>query len=218
MSTARKYSSNHRSMSRDSRNSAYAAINILWNQMRPDLRFEAKDVVREERLAWIASFLGLKKLDSTTKLSDGQIGKVIDEMKRLTGQVSKPQENNTKSQFSTNLRLVENPNVNESTTSLHHESSAEIIHLASEEQKFTLEKLDRHIKWRNRELFYKQRKFTTNFAMLKFDQATSLTMILLNIAAHQDLKEQGKTSISRTMTAKYIPVLKKKLQIDRQGD
>lgn len=217
MSTARKYRSNQRSMSRQSRNSAYAAINILWNQMRPDLRFEAKDVVREERLAWIASFLRLKKLDSTTKLSDGQIGKVLDEMKRLTGQVSKPQEINTKSQFSTNLRLVENPNVNVSTIYLHSENSAEIIHLASEEQIFTINKLVGTIGWTEegfREFLF-QKFQRRSPRMLTFKNANSLMMILLNIAADKELRAQGKTKISRKMTAEYIPILKKKLQIDR---
>ena len=63
MTTARKRNFNGRSMSRQSRYKAYAAINILWGKMRPDLKFEDKDIVRDERLFWIAAFLNLKKLE-----------------------------------------------------------------------------------------------------------------------------------------------------------
>lgn len=207
MTTARKYAFNNNSMSRESRSRAYAAINILWNQMRPDLRFEAKSDVRDERLAWIASFLGLKKLDSTTKLTDGQIGKVLDEMKRMTGQAStKKPESNTKFQFFNNSIISKNA----------PSDGAEVIHLATEAQQFTARKLFDFLGWsvERKEEFLRDRFNCPNVPMLTFKKANALLMILLNTAAHVDLKAKGKKT-GRAETAKHIPILKKKLQIDR---
>lgn len=203
MTAARKNSFNQRSMSVQSRNSAYAAINILWLQMRHDLRFESKDVIRDERMTWIAGFLGLKKLDSTKDLSDRQIGFVLEEMRRLTGQASKQQKAPQNSEISNNP--------------INSAKPADVIHLASEEQVFTINKLVGAIGWSEEGfrdfLFRKFRRRSPQ--MLTFKNATALTMILLNIAADKELRAQGKTKISRKMTAVYIPVLKRKLGIDR---
>lgn len=208
MSTARKYAVNNRSMSAESRRSAYGKINILWKQMRPDLHFETKDIVREERLAWIASFLGLKRLESTTTLTDGQIGKVLDEMQKMSGQASiKTQKSNTK--FQNNV-IFGNP---EKVSS----NGADVIHLTSKEQLFTLEKLETYLGWtaERREKYLKPRFKAVSFQMLKFAQANALMIQMLNIAAHKDLKNKhGRDAkITRQMTAKYIPGLKRKLQI-----
>ena len=209
MSTARKYAANQRSMSPDSRRNAYAAINISWMQMRPDLRFEAKDAVREERLAWIASFLGLRSLGSTTDLSDKQIGLILDEMRKMTG--AKPQR--TAKLSATNVvRLADykNPPIAEST-------NAEIKHLAGEVQIYTINKLVAAIHWSDegfKEFLFNKFK-VRSLPMLTFKKANALTMILLNIAADKELRAQGKTHITRKMTAEYIPVLKRKLEIDR---
>ncbi len=207
MSAGRKYAFSNRSMSVESRRSAYGKINILWKQMRPDLHFETKDVVREERLAWIASLLGLKRLESTTTLTDGQIGLVLDEMQKMSGQASKQPENNTKfKQFNNSINSDIPPS-----------SGADVIHLTSKEQLYTLEKLETHIGWtaERREKYLKPRFNRTNFKMLKFAQANALTIQMLNIAAHKDLKQKhgSDTKITRQMTAKYIPVLKRKLDI-----
>ncbi len=201
MSTARKYAVNNRPMSHDSHNRAIAAIQILWKQMRADLRFD-KEALREERLIWIADFLGLKReLKSITDLSDKQLGIVLEEMRRLSCQNSTC----AKSQVSTNLRIVE-------TT---QSSGADVVHLAGEAQLFTINKLVGFIGWSEEGfrdfLFEKFRRRTPR--MLTFKKANSLMMILLNIAADKQLRAQGKTKITRQMTAEYIPVLKRKLQI-----
>lgn len=209
MSTARKQAFNNYSMSSQSRSKAYGKINILWNQMRPDLHFEDKETIRVQRLEWIADFLGLKKLVSTTTLSDAQIGRVLDEMMRLTGQTPKTPQTAPKSQPSGIVGVVE------STAT----GGAEVIHLATPEQVYTLEKIETHIGWtqEQRENYLKPRFRRTNFRTLKFEQANALMMQMLNIAAHKDLRlilGPGKP-ISREATRKYIPTLKRKLQIDR---
>ena len=203
MSTARKYANNQRPMSAQSRNGSYAAININWQQMRPDLKFESKEIVREEMLSWIAGFLDLKKLDSIKDLTDGNIGRVLEEMKRMTGTApTKP-----KKEFSTpfgrgQIRSVPPP------------SGAEVIHLATEEQQFTAQKLFDFLGWNveRKEEFLRDRFKCPNVRMLTFKKANSLMMILLNISAHVDLKAKGKKT-GRTETAKHIGFIKKKLQI-----
>lgn len=209
MATAKKQPFNNYSMSRESRSKAYGKINILWKQMRSDLRFEDKDTIRDERLTWIAEFLGLKKLDSTTKLSDKQIGLVVEEMMRLTGQAPKTRQNAPKSQPSGILSVVETSST----------GGAEIIHLTTPEQLFTLEKLEAHIGWtvEQRENYLKPRFKRTNFRTLKFAQANALIMQLMTIGTQKDLKlilGPG-NSISREEIKKYIPILKKKLEIDQ---
>ena len=209
MSTARKYASNQRSMSVESRRASYAAININWLQMRPDLRFESKEIIREERLAWITSLLDLARpLSSLTKLTDGQIGIVMDEMRRMTGTKSEPKPKPPQ----TRGNVVQLSDYKKNTPKV--KSEAEIKHLTSEEQLFTLEKLETYIGWttQQRENYLRPRFGPANFQMLTFQQANALMIQLLNIAAHKDLKAMGKKT-GRTENAKYIPTLKKKLGV-----
>lgn len=211
MPTARKYASNTRSMSPESRRSAYAAININWLQMRPDLRFEDTETIRAERLAWMASFLGITKpLASTTELSDKQLGLILEEMRRMTGTTPKAKQPIARTGNVVQLSDFKKPTPVES-------SGAEIEHLAGEAQIFTINKLVGAIGWTEEGfrdfLFQKFRRRSPR--MLTFKKANSLTMILLNIAADKALRAQGKTKITRKMTAEYIPVLKRKLEIDR---
>ena len=208
MSTARKYAFNSHSISPESRRAAYAAININWLQMRPDLRFESKEIIRDERLAWISSFLQLARpLESTTKLTDGQIGLLLDEMRRMTGTVAE-----TKPKQLTGTNVVQLSDYKKPETS--SPGSAEIKHLTGEAQSYTLEKLEKYIGWtaEQRENYLKPRFGAGNFRMLQFKQANALMMQMLNIAAQKDLKAQGKKT-GRAENAKYIPILKKKLQI-----
>ncbi len=234
MSTARKYNANQRSMSRQSRNGAYAALNILFKQMRPDLDLEDKDTIRAERLKWIKNFLGLRKLESTTDISDPQIGRVLEEMRRLTGKANESAFRKIhKIPESTDLVSIIPHDVRQRAKLRQEEliaegklvryeppaGGAEIFHLSSPEQRFTLRKLEDYLGWtpERRANFLKPRFKATTFEMLRFDQATALTIQMLNIAAHRDLKKSlgADVKISRKMTAKYIPVLKQKLGIDR---
>lgn len=201
MSTARKYAFNRVLMSPESRRKSYASINILWVQMRPDLRFESKNDVREERLAWIADFLGLKNLASTTKLTDGQIGFVLDEMRRMTGTKFAPKQSPE--------------NIAPSSGNVVNLKQFKQQHYASAEQKFTLRKIIAHLGWSENRAkdFLIKRKFGESIEKIAFKKANSLMIILLNIAADKELRAQGKTKISRKMTADYLPQLKGKLDI-----
>jgi hypothetical protein len=89
----------------------------------------------------------------------------------------------------------------------------------SEEQEFTIGKLFEYLGWgeEGKTDFLLKRKFPQKISALSFKKAHSLTMLLLNIAAHKDLKKLhgADVKISRQMTAKYIPTLKRKLNIDQ---
>lgn len=180
MAAAKNRAFKNRSMSAQSHNKAIAAIQILWKQMRPDLTFD-KEGSREERLAWIAQFLGMKReLKSITDLSDTKLGLVLEEMRRLTGQSATSRQNAPQSPNTATFGVVETA----------PSGGAEITFLTSEEQLFTLKKLEEHIGWtpEQRENYLKPRFRRTNFQMLTFKQANALIMQLLNIAAHKDLK------------------------------
>ena len=215
MSAARKRSVNQRPMSPQSRNAAIAAIQICWKQMRPDLHGD-KDALREERLIWIASFLQLRRpLASIKDLTDRQMGIVLEEMRRMTGTTPKPKivsdiarpplDGNV-----VNIADYRQPSPSEAT-------EADVTHLSGEAQIFTINKLVGAIGWSDEHfrdfLFSKFRCRSPR--MLTFNQCTSLTMILLTIAADKELRAQGHAKISRAMTAKYIPILKRKLSIDQ---
>lgn len=212
MPVARKYTSNDALTAHESRKKAIAAIQILWKQMRPDL-FD-KDELRDERLTWISGFLKLPRpLESITELSDGQMMIVLDEMRGLTG---------TKQQQPTPWR--ENARI-EREHHRHFQSIENVVsieqfkrqHFASQEQKFTLDKIIKHLGWSDGAVkdFLVRRGFGESIEKIAFKKANSLTMILLNIAADKDLRAQGKTKISRAMTAKHISVIKRRLEIDR---
>ncbi len=207
MPTTNQRTYNSYSMSSQSRSKAYGALNILWKKMRPDLHFEDKETVREERLVWIANLLGLKKLDSTKTLTDKQIGLVLAEMKHLTGETPKTPQITPKPPPSAIVGIVET-------------GADNVVYLsaerASDEQIYTLRKLLEFLDWSEeyQTEFLTKRGFPADISALRFKKAHPLMMLLLNSAAHKDLKAQGKQT-GRKETAKHIPIIKRKLQIDR---
>jgi hypothetical protein len=203
------------------RNGAYAALNINWKQMYPDLS-EADS--REERLAWICEYLGLKNLRSTTDLSDEQLGSVVGEMKRLTGHGAGDR----------SVAVVRKPRLQGNVVRADFGRSddtpiddGEVVHLASREQVYTLDKLQTHLGWAQRDVFEFIRKRVLRgkarlsgsvpaFHMLTFRQATTAVNALLHVAGHRDLKTRnGGKPVSRKDLDKYIPILKRELKIDQ---
>lgn len=204
MTSVRKQYANRRSMPIQSRNSAYAALNILWLQMRPDLKWESKDVIREERLIWIAGLLGLKReLKSTKDLTDGQIGLVLDEMKRLTG---------------SGRHIPQAPATPQQTNVIKFPKPDNVVYLsaerASEEQIYTIRKILEYLGWSEevKTDFLTKRGFPVDISKLRFKKAHPLMMILLNAAAHKDLKANGKPT-GRAACGAHIKIIKRKLQI-----
>lgn len=215
MSAARKRAFNGRSMASGSRNAAYAAININWKQISPDGD-------RDERLAWISEYLG-REVSSLTELTDEQLGTVAGEMKRLTGHTTGPRA--ARSPANDNVvDFVSGANIHRSTVDDANWSVGcgpvgnGVAFLATNDQVYTLEKLDKHIGWNadKRSAFLNKRFSSDVFRRFTFDQATKATNALLRIAAHHDLKKRnGGKPVSRTEINKYIPLLKAELRIDQ---
>jgi hypothetical protein len=209
MSAARKSSFN--------RNAAIAAIQISWKKISPDGD-------RDERLAWIAEFLGRREVRSVTDLSDDQLGAVAGEMKRLTGQSAQPRQTSVPSTSSAGSNVVQAAFGRGSNAG---RGDHETIHLASPEQVYTLDKLQKYLRWSQDDVFEFIKKRVLrgkarlspsipNFHMLTFRQATTATNALLHVAGHRDLKlRNGGKPVSRVELNKYIPILKRQLKIDQ---
>ncbi|HEV7700514.1 MAG TPA: hypothetical protein VGO43_09835 [Pyrinomonadaceae bacterium] len=212
MTAARKF--NQRSKDAQWRSRAYAAININWKLISPDGD-------RDERLAWITEYLGLREsLTSLTDLTDDQLGAVAGEMKRLTGQSSQTAQRKYEKthipELSGNVVAGDFGRDRDEIRSQDHET----IHLASTEQIYTIEKLMAHIGWGKAAKFNYliQRHGAGTPKLLTFAKATKAVNALLHIAGHQDLKSrkgQGE-KVSRDEVSKYIPLLKQQLKIDQR--
>ncbi len=181
---------------KESRRRMIAAIQIQWKQLRPDLR-HAPDELRDERLAFCANVLNLRHpLGSVADLTDRQLGKVLDALKEMQSQPRLP-----------NCEVPQRPI-----------AQAEIIHLASPEQVYTINKLLLHLGWGPdaQKAFMRRRFKRENPVHLRPREAQSLIRILFNIACSQELKERGFAKVTRKMIALQIPALKARLGIDRR--
>lgn len=193
MQTARKASDSHR----ESRRKLMAAINIRWKELRPDLHGDA-EALRAERLAYVGQVLKLKQpLSSMTELTNYHLNRVLFHFDELQRQPALPG----------TMVVAAKP-----------AERAEIIHLASREQVFAINKLLDFLGWQaeSRKKFLSARFKRENPVHLLPRQAQSLIRILLNIACSQELKARGFRKVTRPMIATHIPALKKKLGIDRK--
>lgn len=187
-------------LSGESRRRAEVAIITKFQEMHPELKFESKDVQREERLIYVAEVLGRKHpIKSLKALSDAEVHFVLNEM---SGKL-KPAISST----TTAVNIVQ--------TSHQH---SEIVHLTSKEQNYAFDILFAFLEWTTeyKEDYLTKRWRRKSERMLTFSQANSLMMQLLNSAAHKDLKAMGKKT-GRKENAKHIPILKRKLGLDQKS-
>jgi hypothetical protein len=180
---------------KDSRRKMLAAIHIQWKELRPDLR-HSLDELRAERLAFVADLLHFKGgLGSLSELTDRQLSRVLDRFRQMREQPALP-----------NCQ-VEQP----------QGGGAEIIHLASPEQVYTINKLLLHLGWGEaaKKAFLSRRFKRENPVHLRPKEAHSLIRILLNIACAAELKARGFQKVTRQQIRLQIPSLKARLGIDR---
>ena len=189
-----------------------AKINIEFPKLRPDLRHSTEEL-REERLFFCQQVLGLRVVPSSLRdLTDKQLGRVIEAIKRERTNPPLP------GYASHSLR--QSGHSCEAKDMTPGNETAEIIHLAGPEQVWAINRVMDHLGWsaEGRARFLKPRFNRENPALLKPKEANSLLMILLNIAASNSLKRDGKVvKVTRAMIRHHIPTLKKELGID-QGD
>jgi hypothetical protein len=178
-----------------------AAIQITWKQIRLDLHGD-EEALRAERLAFITDALKLKRpVESLRDLSTPQLARVLDAMRRFQSQPR--------------LEGYAPPVKAEPA---REEAGANVVHLASAEQVFTINNLLTHLDWTReyQEDFLHRRFGRKNPAHMRPPQAQSLTRILLNIACTRELKKRGVKKVSRAMIREEIPYLKASLGIDRR--
>ena len=194
MQAARQSAEQATQKTKSSRSRMISAIHLQWKKARPDLLQHSHES-RDERLAFISDLLKLKRpLESMRSLSEQQLGLVLDALKHGRIQQRLP-----------HSQAEPGPN------------GAEIIHLASAEQVFTINKLLDCLGWGEeaRAKFIEQRFKRNNPSMLTPKQAHALVMILLNIAAARAVKGRtGASRITRQMIHEEIPQLKSRLGID----
>lgn len=189
---------NDRRNSQPTRTRMLAAVHVLWHKLRTDLHHD-KDQERDERIAFINDVLRLKRpVSSMRALSDAQLGRVLDELRRremqptLAGYV---------------------PPVKPAPV---QPAVAEVVHLATTEQVFTVEKLFDCLGWTDdfREDFIERRFKRRKVFALTADRAHALIRVLLNVACSRALKEGGAGKVTREMIRAEIPRLKTRLGID----
>lgn len=185
--------------SQPARTRMLAAVHVLWHKLRPDLHHD-KDQERDERIAFINDVLNLRRpVSSMRSLSDAQLGRVLDELRRREMQPT---------------LAGYTPPVKPASV---QPAVAEVIHLATAEQIFAVDKLFGYLSWTDefREDFVERRFKRRRVSALTTGRAHALIRILLNVACSRDLKVVGAGKVSREMIRAEIPKLKARLGIDR---
>jgi len=173
-----------------------AKIHIEWKGLRPDLRHSSSEL-REGLLDFATAELNVQKLGSLSELTSIQLGRVLDAMSKMRNQPQLP------------------------GCEKHHvqpvDTQAELIHLASNEQRWAIARLFNHLGWSlaGRAAFLQRNFRREKDALLTQKQAHSCIRILLNIAVSHELKQQfgEQKKISQTMKRAAIPQLKSRLGI-----
>jgi hypothetical protein len=214
-----------------------------FRKTRPDLHHSSEAELREARLDFCCQVLGLAKLDTMMSLNTIELERVIKAMQRqkaegggqkaevVTIHGSRSAKPATRAALGAMARAglealassessldcgLQNPQ-----SEIRNSQSAEVIHLAGPEQAWAIERLFEYLGWEQekRDGFLKKRFKHANVKMLRPRQATGLTRILFNIAAHRDIRARGvEGPISREMIDAEIPKLKKRVGIEKKGD
>ena len=206
----------------DARRKMLAAVNIRWKQRRPDLRHD-EEGLKEGLRSFAAQVCELANVESIGDLNNRELGRLLDALKEPS-EMSRPMRRVKAGDNGVSCGMFGrgksgDESVRPTTGSPH--SKGEIVHLASEAQKITLQKLFEFAEWDAQKIqgFVSKRFRVKSFAMLRFHQANSLTRILLNIGVSKQIKKQvGKSvKVTEEMIRAGIPELKRKLGIDQAG-
>lgn len=177
-----------------------AALHIEWKKF---YRGE-EEQSRTARLEWVTRALGYKRtLKSTSDLNEKQLGIVLDALRRANG--------GSLNELATRRPKPQAQSVQATT--------AEIVHLASQEQVWALELVTRRLGWDAAHLadFLQRRWKRRTFTFLTSAQANDALAILLNIAAGQDLRAartDPKQPVTRDDIRAYMTTFKRKIGLD----
>jgi|SRR5260370_477392 len=205
------------SKKKSARAGTIAAIHVTWKKINPLLE---TDELRDARLAFCIELLGLRKqLKSMTRLSDKQLGRVIDAMREIERAPGLPMERpHPAGGAQASLPAIsagrDAGEPQPGMAALH----AEVFHLATTAQVETIDKLFVYLGWSagGIEKFLEGKFRRKSQRLLTPAQANSCTMILFNIAASRDIRARGFEHATRPMIRQEIPKLKARLGIDQK--
>lgn len=192
---------------RSKRAKMLSKIHLEFGKLCPGLSAEE---TREARLDFCTKVLSLRApLESMRRLSDAQLGRVIEAIKAEKRQPRLP--GNDVYQI-----CPASPNTSCGPEQM---GAAEVIHLAGPEQVWAINQVFGHLHWSQsgREKFLQSKYKRSAPTMLTPKQANSCLVILFTIAAHRDLKaKHGWAKVPRSAIRQYIPELKSRLGIDQK--
>jgi hypothetical protein len=197
------------SKKRSVRTETMRAIHVTWKKVAFGIDVSDKDELRVGRLRFCEKTLGLRRtLKSMGSLSGAQLGRVLDEMRRLERAPALP--------GVVGAGLV--PARARAGTSPAPTDEAEIYHLATTAQVEAIDKLFAYLNWTPAgiERFIDSKFHRTSARMLTPAQANALTMIIFNIAASRDIRARGAQHACRLAIRQEIPRLKRALGIDQK--
>ncbi len=193
------------------RKAMLARINIEFPKTRPDLR-HSPDEVKEALYDLCTAALNKKeRVTSLRKLTDKELGRVIEAIKDCLRQPQLPNSNVVKISQRRGLSC----GIEQMGTA---ETEAEIIHLSGEEQVWAINQVFGFLKWGKeaREGFMRRRFNRTSPSMLSPADANSLLYILMRIAARKILTdEEGFKKPNQQQIASRIPAVKQQLGIGK---
>jgi hypothetical protein len=200
---------------KDARAGTIAAIHITWGKICRGKKLD-KDELRQARLDFINNVLNPKTPIESLRdrvMTQAKLGKVLDAMRDLERAPLLP--------GAEQLSGVRCQGPAGPGTQNPEPGTGSVVHLATESQVATIEKLLAHLRWNAEatEGFIRKRFKTGSPRMLTVDAANKLTMILMTIAASRDIKDRkGVMRVSRVMIRMEIPELKRRLGIDQKPD
>ena len=176
-----------------------------------------KDEMRDARLRFCEKALGLRRtLKSMSSLTGAQLGRVLDEMRRLERSPTLPGAEYRVPALAGSFAREKSP----TEVGTLNTAGAEIHHLATDAQVGAIQKLFHYLQWSaiGAQAFMSEKFGRGSERLLSPVQANSLTMILFNIAGAKAIKSrpgfEGK--VSRQMIRMEIPRLKRELGIDQK--
>jgi hypothetical protein len=199
---------------KDVRAETIKAIHATWRKVARGVDVNDKDEMRTARLRFCEKALGLRRtLKSMGSLSGAQLGRVLDEMRRLERTPGLP-----------GMPSVGSPNVSEGLfgngalpDGRASDTGAEIHHLATKAQTEAIDKLFTFLGWSAIGIqgFVTSKYKKHSHRVLTPQEAQSCTYILLRIAAQRSIKESRHVErVSNVMIREEIPRLKVRLGID----
>lgn len=202
------------------RKAMLARIHIEFPKMRPDLRHSAEEL-KQSLYDLCTEALNVKEpVTSLRKLSDKQLGRVIEAIKDQLRQPALPGSNVVKMSARRSGLSCGIEQMGQVSSESASPESAEIIHTSGPEQVWAINRVWDFLKWGKeaREGFLRKRFRAKTAALLSPSEANSLLYILLRIATRAVLIEEGFVKPNQQQIASRIPAVKQMLGIGQKSD